>query len=112
MKTAMLPKAIKRLNEIYNYIRKRSVIAAAGLYNDILDEIDILKRFPAVAAIEPLLAGEGKTYRSLVVRKHYKIIYYIDEMADTVYVVTIWDCRKNPKTLKEEILIIRVQFKK
>jgi plasmid stabilization system protein ParE len=103
MNITLLPRAIKRLNEIYNFIRKQSVIAAAGVYNDILDEIDTLKHFPAMATIEPFLVDEGKRYRSLVVKKHYKVIYYIDEDADTVYVVTIWDCRQNPGMLKKEI---------
>jgi hypothetical protein len=30
--------------------------------------------------------------------------YYIEEMEDTVYVATIWDCRQNSDKLVKEIM--------
>lgn len=54
-----------------------------------------------MAAIEPLLEDFPQAFRALVVKKHYKVIYYIEK--DTIYAVTIWDCRQNPNKLKLEI---------
>jgi len=34
-------------------------------------------------------------------RSAVKNIYYIDEVADEIVIVTVWDCRQNPKTLMD-----------
>jgi plasmid stabilization system protein ParE len=103
MNVLLLPKAIERLDEIYNYIRLCSELAAARIYNDILDEIAKLKLFPRMAPVEPILANCGKIFRSLVVMKHYKVVYYIEDEEDTIYIATVWDCRQNPDNLEKEI---------
>ena len=36
----------------------------------------------------------GKEYRSLLVRKHYKIVYFIE--GDFIYFAAVWDCRTDP----------------
>ncbi|GHT02568.1 hypothetical protein FACS189440_05640 [Bacteroidia bacterium] len=103
MRIVILPKAEKRLDEIYNFIKINYPKAAADICNDILDEIEFLKNFPKMAAVEPILAGCTEIFRSLVVRRHYKVIYYIED--ETIYIVTIWDCRQDPKRLWNEVVI-------
>jgi len=104
MTVFILPKALQRLDEIYDYIRLFSEKEAIRIYNSILDEIGILKLFPQMSPVEPFLADCGKIFRSLVVMKNYKAIYYIEEEENTVYVATIWDCRQNPENLGKEIV--------
>jgi plasmid stabilization system protein ParE len=96
--------AKKRLNEIYDFIAKNSPIAANALYNEFLDEIDLLLDFPYIASIEPVL-NHPETFRSLVIRKTYKVIYYLT--SDTIVIATIWDCRRNPDKLEREISRIK-----
>lgn len=57
---------------------------------------------PCLGPIEPLLAERTQTYRSVVVGKLNKMVYYIEE--DTViYVVAFWDCRREPDTLASQV---------
>jgi len=103
MKIILLPKALERLEEIYVFFQSVSEDVAACVYNDILDEIGVLESFPQMAVVESFLSDCGKVFRSLVVMKHYKVIYYIEKEENTVYIATIWDCRQNPEKLKNEI---------
>ena len=91
--------ALKQLESIYNYLRTNSDNAAAIIHNHILDEIERLRDFPQIAPIEPDLTGFAHTYRSLVVKKLYKIIYYIEN--ETVFISALFDCRQNPQKLKD-----------
>ena len=57
---------------------------------------------PCLGPIEPLLAERTQTYRSVVVGKLNKMVYYIEE--DTViYVVAFWDCRREPASLASQV---------
>lgn len=101
MKIIWLPRAIRHRDNIYKYYYKKSPQAAIKLYNDLLDSVNPLKDYPNMAAIEPLVSDSSDTYHSLVVRDNYKVVYYIDN--DVIYISAVWDCRQNPKKLKDKI---------
>lgn len=92
-------RALSHLEEIYSFYRDytKSEKIASKLYNDILDEAIVLESFPLAGKIEPALEDLPICYRSLVVKKHYKIIYYISK--ETVYIAAVWDCRMNPEDI-------------
>ena len=48
-------------------------------------------------AIEPLLIGREEEYRHIVVKPYFKIIYRVE--GDTIYMIDIWDTRRNPEKL-------------
>ena len=57
---------------------------------------------PNLRPLEPLLSDRAISYRSVVVTKLNKMIYYIGD--DTViYVVAFWDVRRNPATLAASV---------
>ena len=91
--------AESQLDSIYEYIQAISPYSAKDIYNDILDESAMLARFPRMAPIEPLLSQFSKEYRSLVIRRNYKVVYYID-CETTIYIVAVFDCRQNPEELQ------------
>ncbi len=97
-------RALVHLESIYTFCIDvyDSEYVAAKLYNEILDETEVLETFPLAGKVEPLLNDMSICYRSLVVKKHYKIIYFISE-DDIIYVSAVWDCRMNPKFLKDNI---------
>jgi plasmid stabilization system protein ParE len=101
MKIKFLIAAEEHLDDIYNLIAEKSKQAAINLYNDFLDEIERLRDFPQMAAVEPVLINEPQIFRALVVRHNYKVIYYIE--GDTIYIAAIWDCRQNPETNEKKI---------
>jgi len=93
--------AIKDLRLIYQFYLTKSEKAANAIYNEIIDNVNILKDFPQIAQIEPLLEKRTKTYRSLVVRSMFKVIYSIE--TGIVNIAAIWDCRRSPEKLTNEI---------
>ena len=101
MKLIYSHKAAKALNDIYKFLNKKNSHAAVIIHNEILDEIDRLLLFPQIGPIEPELENISFTYRSLVVRYTYKVIYRIEKQ--TIYIVDIWDCRCNPLKLQKGI---------
>ena len=72
------------------------------IYNQILKEIEFLKKQPYMAAFEPLLAGRIYLYRSLMVYRLFKVIYYVEN--DIIIVADIWDCRQDPAKHTENLL--------
>lgn len=98
------PNAENRLKEIHAYYKEKSELAADRILSDIYDALIPLKDFPQMAAIEPLLADFPITFRSLVVRSIFKVIYFIDEEKKVINIATIWDCRQDEKKLKDEVL--------
>lgn len=101
MKLIYTAKAIESLDEIFEFLHQKNEHAAVFIHNHILDEADKLLAHPQMASIEPLLKGEVETYRSLVVRHNYKIVYRVE--GEIIYIVDIWDCRQQPERLKRRI---------
>ncbi|MCD8178221.1 MAG: type II toxin-antitoxin system RelE/ParE family toxin [Tannerellaceae bacterium] len=95
MKVVWEEEASEVLREIYNYHRGISEKVANELYNDIVTETKRLENFPQIAKIEPLLRDEPETYRSVIIRHHYKLVYFIDEEKQEVVIVRMWDCRQD-----------------
>lgn len=62
-----------------------------------------LAQNPHLGFPEPLLKGRNKVYRSLVIHKHYKIVYYADEKKNTIFIADIWDVRREPIKLLKRI---------
>jgi plasmid stabilization system protein ParE len=101
MKIVWIESARTDLENIYIFIKEKNEKAAIEIHNDILNEIEALRSFPQMAAIEPAFADLPKVYRSLIVKSTYKAIYYID--GETIYIIAIWDCRQNPQILKKKL---------
>lgn len=57
--------------------------------------------FPEIGKEEPLLAGRSKVYRSLTIHRLSKLVYTIEP--DSIHVVAFWDCRREPKSLADEM---------
>lgn len=99
MRVIILPLAEVDLDEIYTFYAEKSVMAATKIYHSILDEIEILERFPKIAPVEPLLTDQTKTFRSLLVAKGlFKVIYFLE--SEMIYITHIWRCRQNPQNLQ------------
>ena len=62
---------------------------------------DLLEDNPYMGQIEPLLANKPKEYRSIVINRLNKIVYYIK--GDTIRVSALWDTRREPKSLLDEV---------
>ena len=54
-----------------------------------------LAETPTMGKIDPLFAHRKQTYRSIIVRRKNKIVYYIKD--DTINIAAFWDTRREPK---------------
>jgi len=93
--------AAGQLENIYRFLINKNKTAAVAVYNDILDDTEALLHFAGMAPIGPLLSEFSELYRSLVIRKTYKVVYYIAD--DIIFIVAVFDCRQNPGKLKKDI---------
>lgn len=98
MKLRWMKRAAKHLDSIYDYLAKQNEHAAIKVYNELLDSAETLLTFPMAGKEECALKDNPKKYRSLVVNKHYKLIYRIE--SNIIKIVAVWDCRQSPKKLK------------
>ena len=62
-----------------------------------------LRLFPESFSPEPLLCDRKVRYRSCLIMKRFKIVYFYEQDTDTVYIVDIWDSLQNPKTLTNRL---------
>jgi len=102
MKLRWTAPAKKQLDHIYRFYGQRNVNVAESIFNDIIDESEQLINFPQMAAIEPGLADFEEIYRSLIVRRFFKVVYRTT--VDTIYIVAVFDCRQDSQKLRNNIL--------
>ena len=56
---------------------------------------------PELGKIDPLFAHRKQLYRSVIVRRLNKIVYYIKD--DTIRIAAMWDTRREPKAQAREV---------
>lgn len=104
MRIIWLSEASKALDAIYDFYCSKSERAANKIITDIYNATLLLAEQPFMAPIEHALSEMSENYRSLVVRRLFKLIYRVDKNSQAVIIVTIWDCRQDPDKLKVDIL--------
>lgn len=72
-------------------------------WHDIQAYEPLLASFPYIGRQEPYLSHLPAFYRSLVVHKHYKLVYRVDDIRQTVYIVALWDTRRNPQQMDNDV---------
>lgn len=95
-----MPEALDIMENIRRYLHQNDAPrAAARLIGQFRRQAGLLEENPNLGSVEPLLAEMPGNYRSLIVRKRYKLIYFIDK--ETIYIDTIYDCRQSPSRLRQ-----------
>lgn len=56
-----------------------------------------LEKFPNMGKLEPLLAHRKIPYRSYLITRKTKMIYYVDSDLQSVFISDVWDIRREPK---------------
>jgi plasmid stabilization system protein ParE len=74
---------------------------AKKIVREINESAKILAKNPYVAQRELLLEGRSREYRRLIVG-NFKVVYYTE--GDTVYISTVFDCRRDPALLRESVV--------
>lgn len=95
MKTILTSKAKQQIRQTAKYILKQfGKRHKDKLLREVRHVRNLIADNPSMGSIEPLLAERVTIYRSLVVNKLNKMIYYIDK--DTIFIVDLWDTRREP----------------
>lgn len=89
-----------QLRQAADFIEKRfGKNSRTKFLDDIYHVVPLISRFPHLGKEEPLLEGASVVYRSLVIGRLNKIIYYIND--NIIEIVAVWDTRREPKKLAE-----------
>lgn len=97
------PKAVASRIEILKYGKSEFGEIVARRLNEKIEECSArLKAYPDIGFIEPALIGRPIIYRSIMVNRRFKLIYFTTEIDDIEYVeiVELWDTYMNPARLK------------
>jgi plasmid stabilization system protein ParE len=99
--------AREHLRKIFDFnYNNMSEKYAYTILGEVLDEVQGLENAPRKGAPELLLEGRRYEYRYLVVRKTYKVIYFLAE--DEVHIVSVWDVRQNPQALIQTVVVAEI----
>lgn len=99
-----MPNAQSQRKEILHYgLQAFGLNAARKMRESIIHMADLLERNPYMGMQEPLLSHYTYTYRSFVFHANYKLVYRVNEATYTIIVVAIWDTRREPKSLANDI---------
>lgn len=95
-------KAIKHISSTFDYYLKYfGKQATENLAANIDEKVKRLLRFPDIGHPEPLLRNKSILYRSLIVDKNHKLVYYIK--GNTIRIAAFWDMRMHPNRLSKKI---------
>ena len=95
--------AEERLKGIFDYyLHAAGNKVAMQLVVKVRDSVDSLRSMPLMAPLEKDLTDMEPAFRSLIINRHYKAIYFIDD--ENIMVVDIWDCRQNLVKLRRGII--------
>lgn len=95
-------KASLRLTKIYNYcFTEFGTAVALRFMKGIDNDMRLLSRHPYIGKMEEVRYNSHRI-RSLV-EGYYKILYNVDEANDTIYILSLFDCRQHPSRMEEEL---------
>ena len=109
MKVIWLPYAAKQRKAASAYgCRAFGKAAARRFLEKVLHLNTLLAANPYLGPVEEQLNRKASgpspfVYRSVVVNPTYKLIYRVDEPAECLYIIALWDCRINPDRLYDEV---------
>ena len=91
-------RARKDLTGIWEYYYPRNLRAAVKIMQAIRSTERKIANNPRIAPVELELEDFPQGFRSIVVKKLHKIVYFIND--NEIRISAVWDCRRNPDTLR------------
>ena len=102
MKSIITDVAKQQIRQIAKYIRKEF---GKTRRDEFMQELRQTRRLiesnPTIGPVDPLFVDCVVMYRSYVMNRLNKIVYRID--GDTIYIVALWDVRRDPVSLANEV---------
>ena len=102
MKVKWTPTAKKQWRKTAKYIQKKfGDESREAFMQEVFHTSLLLGQYPNMGKIEPYLADLPRSYRSVVVSRLNKIVYYVD--GNILYIVAFWDTRREPQTQAQQV---------
>jgi plasmid stabilization system protein ParE len=96
MKIHWHKRASSALHQIEEYVlRDFGELVRQEFMDEVEDAVLALANTPNMGKIDPLFAHRKLEYRSIIVRRLNKVVYYIK--GDTIHIAAFWDTRREPK---------------
>ncbi len=102
MKVSVSSLASEEIRSIARYIQQQfGKRYRIEFRKDLEHKLRLLEENPHLGPVEPLLTNASVEYRSVVVNRLNKLVYWVNE--DTIEVVDFWDVRREPSSLAERV---------
>lgn len=100
MQVIIQPIADKRIDAAVGQGRRMfGEVVAKKFYSQVIHTVHLLAANPYMGERQPELDTLRRQYRTLVVHPHFKLVYYVDEPGQQLYITTLWDVRRASATL-------------
>jgi plasmid stabilization system protein ParE len=102
MKIQWHKRAATQLHQVEEYVlRDFGERVRQKFMDEIENAVFSLADMPTQGRIDPLFAHRSREYRSIIVRRLNKVVYYIKD--DTIHIAAFWDTRREPKGQAEKL---------
>ncbi len=96
MKIRWHKRAAAQLHQVEQYVLRDF---GEHVRQEFMDEVEqavlSLADMPELGKIDPLFAHRKQAYRSIIVRRLNKVVYYVKD--DMLHVAAFWDTRREPR---------------
>lgn len=87
--------------EMADYCRTFGLTSVEKFAKNIQSWVITIAQSPDIGMKEPLLKDYTEEFRSVVVHKHCKLIYYIQ--GEILHIADLWDTRREPRSLTDSL---------
>ncbi len=102
MKVTWSEQAAESLRDIVSYVRKEfGIYAKQRIIHEVQEFVNLLPQNPQLGKVEPLQQDCSVEYRSYVINRINKVVYYINCDNNTIEIVALWDTRREPDAQAE-----------
>ena len=89
--------ALEQLDQVADYVLDRFGEKREILFREqVKHTAELLKSNPYMGVLDSLLIERSQSYRSVLVNRLNKMVYYVDENNETIHISAFWDCRCEP----------------
>lgn len=87
--------AKQAVKDIAKYIRTDFGVGREAIFRDEVRHVtELLMQNPYMGALDPLFEDRAISYRSVIVSRKNKLVYYVD--GKYIHISAFWDCRQDP----------------
>ena len=87
--------ALQQLKQVAGYIERCFNVSRKDIFlSDVKHTVELLQTQPYMGALEPVLSDRSKAYRSILVSKLNRMVYFVDDN-NVIHISAFWDCRSD-----------------